>query len=181
MSFVCLPSFVFTLQIEFSKCCVWFQCFAQWHYSCVSNFIDCWKCCKQKSELLMDVFCVPSFCSYGQDWVWRVSCLISMFHSVMMLLFFQYCLLLKWREMKRVVCGRMSFVFLLSFVLHLRLSSVSVVFDFNDSLNDVAPMSPISLSVYRKNMREKNTSCHRNHWCIMYYVHHECQVQWVLC
>ena len=27
------------------------------------------------------------------------------------------------------------------------LSSVSVVFDFNASLNDVAPLSPISLSV----------------------------------
>ena len=30
---------------------------------------------------------------------------------------------------------------------HLRLSAVSVVFDFNDSLNDVAPLSPILLSV----------------------------------
>ena len=68
-------------------------------------------------------------------------------------------------------------MWLLSFVLHLRSSSMSVVFDFNDSLNDVAPMSPISLSVYRKNMREKNTSCHRNHWCIMYYVYHVRQVQ----
>ena len=29
----------------------------------------------------------------------------------------------------------------------LRLSSVSVVFDFNASLNDAAPVSPISLSV----------------------------------
>ena len=28
-----------------------------------------------------------------------------------------------------------------------RLSLVSVVFDFNDSLNDVAPLSPILLSV----------------------------------
>ena len=28
-----------------------------------------------------------------------------------------------------------------------RLSSVSVVFDFNDSLNDVAPVSPISLPI----------------------------------
>ena len=28
-----------------------------------------------------------------------------------------------------------------------RLSSVSVVFDFNDSLNDFAPVSPILLSV----------------------------------
>ena len=35
------------------------------------------------------------------------------------------------------------------FVLSLphRLSFVSVVFDFNDSLNDVAPVSPILLSV----------------------------------
>ena len=36
-----------------------------------------------------------------------------------------------------------------SFLLssHLKLSSVSVVFDFNASLNDVAPVSPMSLSV----------------------------------
>ena len=33
------------------------------------------------------------------------------------------------------------------FCLPLRLSSVSVVFDFNDSLNDVAPVSLILLSV----------------------------------
>ena len=32
----------------------------------------------------------------------------------------------------------------------LRLSSVSVVFDINDSLNDVAPMSPMLLPVYAK-------------------------------
>ena len=32
----------------------------------------------------------------------------------------------------------------------LRLSFVSVVFDFNDSLNDVAPLSPILLSVDEK-------------------------------
>ncbi len=31
--------------------------------------------------------------------------------------------------------------------LHLRLSSVSVVFDFNASLNDTAPESPILLPV----------------------------------
>ena len=36
-----------------------------------------------------------------------------------------------------------------SFLLHLpyRWSSVSVVFDFSDSANDVAPVSPILLSV----------------------------------
>ena len=31
---------------------------------------------------------------------------------------------------------------------HLRLSSVSVVFDFNASLNDIAPVSPIQFSDY---------------------------------
>ena len=37
---------------------------------------------------------------------------------------------------------------LLSLSSHLRLSFVSVVFDFNASLNDVAPLSPILLPVY---------------------------------
>ena len=32
--------------------------------------------------------------------------------------------------------------------LQLRLNVVSVVFDFNASLNDVAPMSPMSLPIY---------------------------------
>ena len=43
----------------------------------------------------------------------------------------------------------MSFVCLL---LHspLRLSLVSVVFDFNDSLNDAAPVSPVLFSVVVK-------------------------------
>ena len=39
----------------------------------------------------------------------------------------------------------MCVFFLLSSLF--RLSSVSVVFDFNDSLNDVDPLSPILLSV----------------------------------
>ena len=40
-------------------------------------------------------------------------------------------------------------VFFLLSSLH-RLSSVSVVFDFNASLNDVAPLPPISMSVDEK-------------------------------
>ena len=44
-------------------------------------------------------------------------------------------------------------VFFLLSSLH-RLSSVSVVFDFNDSLNDVAPVSPILLSVDMKRMEK---------------------------
>ena len=35
-----------------------------------------------------------------------------------------------------------------------RLSSVSVVFDFSDSLNDVAPVSPILLSVDEEKRKE---------------------------
>ena len=38
----------------------------------------------------------------------------------------------------------------------LRSSFVSVVFDFNDSLNDVAPLSPMLLPVYEN--RKKETS-----------------------
>ena len=93
MSFACLLSFVFTQQIEFSECCVWFQCLTQWRCSCVSNIIACW--CE------------------------------------------------KW---ERANCWWMSFVCLLLSLLH-RLSSVSVVFDFNASLNDVVPVSPILLPV----------------------------------
>ena len=45
----------------------------------------------------------------------------------------------------------MPFVCLLSFLSsQLRLSSVSVVFDFNNSLNDVAPVSPIQFPVDMK-------------------------------
>ena len=48
-----------------------------------------------------------------------------------------------------------SFFFLLSSLS--RLSLVSDVFDFNDSLNDFAPMSPILLSVDVK--RNERVSC----------------------
>ena len=55
MSFVCL-SFVFTTQIEFNECCVWFQWFIQWRCSCVSNIVVCWWEEKWNGELLVDVF-----------------------------------------------------------------------------------------------------------------------------
>ena len=48
----------------------------------------------------------------------------------------------------------MSFVCLL-LSLQFRSSSASVVFDFNDSLNNVAPVSPISLPVYLKRKRKR--------------------------
>ena len=86
MSFMCLLSFVFTFQIESSECCVWFQCFTQWCCSCVSNLVTC--LCEEKGKewlvdgCLLRVF----FCLYHSDWVSWVLCLISVIHSMMLLL-----------------------------------------------------------------------------------------------
>ena len=98
VSFVFLLSFVFTIQIELSECCVWLQCFIQWCCSCFSNFIAC---LHEKN---------------GKEWIVD-RCLLCVF-------------------------------FLLSSPP--RLSSVSVAFDFNASLNDVAPVSPILLAVVKR-------------------------------
>ena len=99
----------------------------------------------------MDIFCV--FCFFFlhcSDWVSWVSCLISVPHSAGLFLSFQCrCLFYKNRNERIVNCWWISFVCLLLPSLS-RLSSVSVVFDFSDSLNDVAPVSPMSLSVYVK-------------------------------
>ena len=197
MSFVCLLSFVFTNQNELTECCVWFQCFAQWCCTCVSNLVRCWWEEKRKEWIVDGCLCVSLFfclhhtdrvqwvlclismihsmmlhlclqsccllmkreknrvnwwiffvffCIHNLEWAEWVLCLISMIHSMMLLLCPQcYSLLINW-EMKRVNCWWMSFVCLLLSSPH-KLSAVSVVFDFNDSLNDVAPISPISLSV----------------------------------
>ena len=51
--------------------------------------------------------------------------------------------------MKRVKCLFTSVACFLS-CLQLSMSLISVVFDFNDSLNDVAPVSPILLPVDKK-------------------------------
>ena len=48
-------------------------------------------------------------------------------------------------KMSVLFVGAICVIFLLC--LHLRLSFVSVVFDFNASLNDVAPVSPMLFSV----------------------------------
>ena len=141
ISFACFLHFVFTTQTEFRECCVWFQWFTQWHYSSLSNKGVCW--CqglkKEKNELFMDVFCVSSlFRLHRSNRVSWVLCLISTLHSMMLLLFLQYCCLLMWRERKRVICRWMPFVS--SVFLPIRSSSVSVVFDFNASLNNVIPL-----------------------------------------
>ena len=79
--------------------------------------------------------------SHKSDWVQWVLCLISTPHSMTLLLCLQSCSLFMRREIKTeiIVDGCLLCVFLL--FSQLRSSSVSVVFDFNDSLNDVVPVS----------------------------------------
>ena len=58
-----------------------------------------------------------------------------------------------------------------------RLSAVSVVFDFNASLNDVAPVSPILLSVDLK--RKEKSELLMDVFCVssFFYLHHSGRVQ----
>ena len=73
--------------------------------------------------------------------------LISMHHSVMLLLFFPMLFPddLMRVEKSELLVDAICVLFLLP--LQLRLSFVSVAFDFNASLNDIAPVSPILLTV----------------------------------
>ena len=99
----------------------------------------------EKSGLLMDVSCVSSFFllsspprSISVSVVFDFNASLSDFAPV-------YPMLLPvdvMRMEERFVDGCLLRVFLL-LSSHPRLSSVSVVFDFNDSFNDVAPVSPI--------------------------------------
>ena len=52
--------------------------------------------------------------------------------------------------------------------LLLRLSAVSVVFDFNASLNDVAPVSPMLLPVYLK--RKEKSELLMNVICVSFFL-----------
>ena len=76
-------------------------------------------------------------------------CLISMIQSIVSLLILLCCSLLMRREKENSELLMDVFVCLLLSSL-LRSSLVSVVFDFNASLNDAAPLSPISFPVDEK-------------------------------
>ena len=101
ISFACLLSFVFTTQIEFSECCVWFQCITQWCCSSVSNLVIC-LCEGKRKEWTVDgcLWCV-FFCLHYSDrvqWVLRWPLII---HTVTLLLWFQYRCLLMWIEKEK--------------------------------------------------------------------------------
>ena len=51
----------------------------------------------------------------------------------------------------------------------LRLSSVSVVFDFSESLNDVTPMSPMPFPVDRKS-KDRGICCWMSFVCLLSFV-----------
>ena len=107
----------------------------------------------EKSELLMDVFCVFSFvfttqveCSEWCAWFqWFTQwCYSYVSHPVSF-----------WGKRKEwIVDGCLLCAFFLSSSL-LILTSVSVVFDFNASLNDIAPVYPMPFTVYVKRKRNE--------------------------
>ena len=73
-------------------------------------------------------------------------CLISVLHSMMLLLDIRCYFLSVRREKESELLMDVLCVFFLLSSLH-RMSFVSVVFDFNASLNAVAPVSPMLLPV----------------------------------
>ena len=79
------------------------------------------------------------------------------------------------KKKRWIVDGFLWCVFFLS--SQLRLSSVSVVLDFNASLNDVAPVSPILLSVCAKGKEKSellmDVFCMSSFFCL----HHADRVQ----
>ena len=84
-------------------------------------------------------------------------CLFSVHHIMILFLFLQSNLLLFLvRKKSGLLIDVIGVLFLLSSPS--RLSFVSVVFDFNASLNDVAPVSPMLLSVDLMGM-EKRVDC----------------------
>ena len=84
------------------------------------------------------------FCIYMPDRVQWLLCLFSMIHSMMLFPYIQLCSLLK-KENVRVFCWLLPFACLVC--SQLKSTLMSVAFDFNDSLNDVTPVSLIVLPV----------------------------------
>ena len=157
MTFVfCVCVCVFTPQIEFYECCVWFQCITQWWYSSFSNVVFCWfgENGKRVNCWWMSFACC-FFCVYHPDRVLWVLCLISMHHSMTLLLFLQCRSLLIWWEWeKSELLMDVIYVLFLSCPPQ-SVSSVSALFDFNASLNDCAPLSPMFVPINLRKQKSK--------------------------
>ena len=76
---------------------------------------------------------------------------------------------------KKVDCWWMPFVCCFILSLQSRSSSVSVVFDFNASLRDVTPVSPMMLSVYL--MRMEKSELLMDAICVLFFFLFTTQVE----
>ena len=79
------------------------------------------------------------------------------------------CSLLMRREGKECIDGCLVCVFFL-LSSRFRMSFVSVVFDFNASLNDIAPVSPILLSVDEKRKEKSDLLIWMSFVCLLSFV-----------
>ena len=98
----------------------------------------------------VSIVCFSLFYNDSPDQRQLLLCLISIIHSMTLLLWIQSRSLLMWRVGRWWFYDLVSFVCLFFFFLSSRLSSsiVSVVFVLSASLSDVAPVFPIQLSFY---------------------------------
>ena len=151
---LCVPSFVDTVQIEPSECCVWFQWFTQWCCSCVSNIVSYWSEVKWKErivdECLLCVFFLLSL-PLRISWVIVVFDFSASLNDVAPVSPISLADDVKRKEEEWFVDGCLLCVLFL-FSSPLRSSWVSVVFDFSASLSDAAPVSPISFPNISRNM-----------------------------
>ena len=103
----------------------------------------------------MDVICVlflscPPQSVSSVSVVFDFSASLNAFFPVTLILFTVD--LMRMEKKSELLMNAICVLFLLC--LPIRLSVVSVVFDFNASLNDVAPVSPMPLSVFYDNGKE---------------------------
>ena len=116
MSLVCLLFFC----LHHSDRVQWVLCLISIVYSMILLlFLQCYLLMRREmtKELFVDgcLLCISFFCLHNSDRVQLVLCLISMIHSMILLLCLQSsCLLM--RSERRVNCWWMSFLCLLSFV-----------------------------------------------------------------
>ena len=139
---------VVTPQVEFSKCCVWFQCFTQRCCSFFSYIVPCW--CEEKwKEWIVDgcLLCVFFSSLLKLSWV----SVVFVFNTSLNDAAPVSLILLSVDVVKRDMCNYLIDIFRVLFLCSpLRSSWVSAVFDFNASLRTSAPLAPISMPVSEK-------------------------------
>ena len=91
---------IFTPKIECSECCVGFQCITQWCRTCATNVIVCLFDVNDAMVIYQWIlFVCCFFCLYHSSLVSWVSYLISVHHSMMLLLCLQcHCLMVVMEE-----------------------------------------------------------------------------------